>query len=375
MGAFFLSPVGSSTADGRKSLLVSAAADRLKRRLSAPFTPFSAKVRARYNRALRHIQFSVKKALPSLAVALFMVLLVAKPDYFLQSASKGLLLFATSVLPAIFPFFFCSTLLTAVGASAAVSSMGAKPVRVLFNAAPEGAYVLLLSLLSGYPIGAATIAELYKKGIIDTEQAKRISSFTSTSGPVFMLGTMGSAVFHDITCGILIMAAHYAGAFVTGLIFRGKRKDGGNVMRLAVADTDDAVRQSISSSTLAMLAVGGYIVIGNMLIDAIALTGLPDLMLSTLSPVTANTLLSVIYGAVEVTRGSMQAAAIPLPFLSVATATAAVSFGGLSVILQSHTFLSVCNIKFSSLLARKSVQSLTSFAFALIFSLIFFNIF
>lgn len=304
-----------------------------------------------------------------------MVLLVVKPDYFLQSASKGLLLFATSVLPAIFPFFFCSTLLTALGASAAVSSMGAKPVRVLFNAAPEGAYVLLLSLLSGYPIGAATISELYKKGIIDTEQAKRISSFTSTSGPVFMLGTMGTAVFHDVTYGVLIMAAHYLGAFVTGLIFRGRRKDEGKVMRLAVADTDDAVRQSISSSTLAMLAVGGYVVIGNMLIDAIALTGLPDLMLSTLSPVTANTLLSVIYGAVEVTRGSMQAAAIPLPFLSVATATAAVSFGGLSVILQSHTFLSVCNIKFSSLLARKSVQSLTSFAFALIFSLIFFNIF
>lgn len=304
-----------------------------------------------------------------------MVLLVAKPDYFLQSASKGLLLFATSVLPAIFPFFFCSTLLTAVGASAAVSSMGAKPVRVLFNAAPEGAYVLLLSLLSGYPIGAATIAELYKKGIIDTEQAKRISSFTSTSGPVFMLGTMGSAVFHDITCGILIMAAHYAGAFVTGLIFRGKRKDGGNVMRLAVADTDDAVRQSISSSTLAMLAVGGYIVIGNMLIDALSLTGLPELICSTLSPVAANTVLAFLYGAVEVTRGSMQAAAIPLPFLSVATATAAVSFGGFSVILQSQTFLSVCKVRFSSLIARKSVQCVTSFVFALIFSLIFFNIF
>ena len=102
-----------------------------------------------------------------------MCLLIAKPDYFLQSATAGLALFATSVLPAVFPFFFCATLLTAMGASTSVARLGAKPVRMLFNAAPEGAYVLLLSMLSGYPIGAATIADLYKNGMLNTEEAIR----------------------------------------------------------------------------------------------------------------------------------------------------------------------------------------------------------
>lgn len=102
-----------------------------------------------------------------------MIMLVVKPDYFLDSASRGLLLFATSVLPAIFPFFFCSSLLTAMGAANALSKLGAKPVRVLFNAAPEGAYVLALSMLSGYPIGAATVSDLYRRGVITEAEAKK----------------------------------------------------------------------------------------------------------------------------------------------------------------------------------------------------------
>lgn len=300
-----------------------------------------------------------------------MIMLVAKPDYFLQSASRGLLLFGTSVLPAIFPFFFCSAMLTRIGAAAALSKMGAKPVRVLFNAAPEGAYVLILSMLSGYPIGAATIADLYKKGFIDTEEARRISSFTSTSGPIFVLGTVGSAVFGNPALGALILAAHYAAAFATGLTFRGIRRPDREKIRLATADTDNILGECISSSALAMLAVGGYIVIGNMMIDAVTLTGLPALIAGALPPNGANALISALYGAVEMTRGTMQAAQIPFTPLAAAVAAAVVSFGGLSVMMQSHTFLSQCKIKFSSLIARKSVQCAYAFVFAMTFSLIF----
>lgn len=298
-----------------------------------------------------------------------MIMLIVKPDYFLDSASRGLILFATSVLPAIFPFFFCSSLLTAMGAANALSKMGAKPVRVLFNAAPEGAYVLVLSMLSGYPIGAATVCDLFRRGVLDEKEAKKISSFTSTSGPVFILGTLGSAIFGDPVCGAVILIAHYASAITTGLIFRGRKNDQ-NQRRafIAVADTDNALQQSIASSTLAMLAVGGYVVVGNMLIDAISLTGLTALLAAIPDNTLAGCLRAVIFGSIEVTRGSMEAAQIPSDVLSVALAAANVSFGGLSVLLQSHAFLSRCNIRFFSLFIRKTVQCASAFLYGLLFS-------
>lgn len=324
------------------------------------------------------IKFNVKKrlpknTLPALAVGLFMVLLVLRPSYFLDSASRGLLLFATSVLPAVFPFFFCSSLLTALGGANALSRLGAKPVRALFNSPPVGAYVLTLSMLSGYPIGAATTADLYLRGAIDSDDAKRICSFTSTSGPIFILGTVGSAVFGSPVCGAIILAAHYAAAVTTGIVFRGRRKPSPPRTLPPPADHDGILAGCISSAALSMLAVGGYIVISNMLVDALSLAGLGKLLSSIPSREAAECLNAVIAGAVEMTRGSMAAADIPDQALAVALAAAIVSFGGLSVLLQSHVFLSRCGVRFSSLLARKAVQCAAAFIYAYTLSQIIFT--
>ena len=188
--------------------------------------------------------------------------------------------------------------------------------------------------------GAATLSDLFRRGIVDAEEVKRIASFTSTSGPIFILGTVGSAVFGDPAAGAVILAAHYLAALTTGLVFRGRRKASGtSPVRVAAADADSALQQSIASSTLAMLAVGGYIVVGNMLIDALALTGI-DALLASLPDRNAGVCLeALINGAVEMTRGTMCAARIPSKWLSLGVASAIVSFGGLSNRLRASPTL------------------------------------
>ena len=305
-----------------------------------------------------------------------MVMLIVRPAYFLDSASRGLLLFATSVLPAVFPFFFCASLLTALGAANSVSRLAARPVAALFRSPPSGAYVFTLSLLSGYPIGAATVADLCLNGVINRSEAKKIASFTSTSGPVFVLGTVGSVIFGDPACGALLLIAHYASALVTGLVFRGRKTTGDGVRMLsAERDADGALSRSIASSSLAMLAVGGYIVVGNMLIDAIALSGVFESISSSCDPTAAGCVKALLSGGIEMTRGTMEAAKIPCRPLALAVACAVISFGGLSVIMQSHAFLSKCGIPLSALLGRKAVQCVAAFILAFVFSLIYFTIF
>lgn len=340
-----------------------------------------------------------------------MVLIASKPDYFSASAARGLALFATSVLPAVFPFFFCSTFLTAVGAANALSRIGAKPVRVLFNAPPEGAYALVMSMLSGYPVGAAVTADLFRQNAIDEKAAKKIAAFASTSGPAFVLGTVGGVLFRSAATGALLLLAHFLSAFLVGIIFRGRtaetadgeiRKGRRRLTLLrrkaeqsparktrtldcpqksaqapsspAVAqplDTDTALGDSIRSSTLAMLAVGGYVVLGNMLVDALALTGLEAAVYSVLPRQWAQTLLAVIFGAVEMTRGCVTAAGVDNLPLAAATSAACVSFGGISVMLQSHSFLSRCGVKFPSICLRKCVQAVLSFGIAYLIFYIF----
>ncbi len=289
-----------------------------------------------------------------------MMLIVAKPDYFTASARNGLALFASSVLPAIFPFFFCSLLLTKIGGVYAISTMFGKPVSQLFGAPEISAFPAFISLVSGYPSGASTLKNLYDNGYATTEDIKQMLPFTSTSGPLFVLGTVAGAIYDDRLIGVIVLLSHYVATFLNGLIWR-KSKTNTDGKFLLKENVDEDISGAVSSSALAMLSVGGYIVVCNMLIDALALI-----------PVELPAILSaIVYGSIEMTRGTIFASQIPTTSLSIATATAVCTFGGLSVTLQSYGFLSPCGIRFRDYLTRKITQTLLAFIVALIFSLIF----
>ncbi len=311
----------------------------------------------------------MKKLPQIIALIAFMTLMLIKPDYYIQSATKGLTLFAVTVLPALFPFYFTATLLTKIGGAEALSKIGRRPVAFLYNSPPSAAYVLTMSLLSGYPVGAAMTAELTLNGAISKRQALSICAYASTSGPVFILGTVGSAIFNDYKVGLVILLSHYLASLVNGLIYRGKKEDAAT-LDAAVLTSEHAVSESVTKATAAMLAVGAYIVLCGMIADTIGLAGLDNSLKSLNNGELSQALLSIIYGAVEMTRGTVECALISDVRLGAALASAIISFGGISVILQSCSFLSEAGISFWSVLLRKLTQSALAFGLGYIFSLI-----
>lgn len=325
----------------------------------------------------RNISFDRLKKLPygklfaCVAIIAFMVMMLVKPDYYLNSARRGLSLYATSVLPSLFPFYFFSLLLTYIGSAKTISSIFKRPVKVLYNAPKEGAYVLLLSMLSGYPVGASMTAELYSAGVINQQEAKAIASFASTSGPIFILGTVGSAIFDDIKVGAVILAAHYVSALLNGLIFRVRNKDKttdndrDDIKIASAQDTDNIMSKTIASSTLSMLYVGGYIVLCGMLVDTLALFNVDTILPAALGDGIGQPIVALLEGLIEMTRGCIACFNCPQKNISIALCAGIISFGGLSVTLQNYTFLSRCKMKLFEILIRKFTQSLIAFLVAL----------
>ena len=353
-------------------------------------------VRVPFAGKIKNLPFG--KIVACVAITAFMVMMLIKPDYYLNSARRGLSLYATSVLPSLFPFYFFSLLLTYIGSAKVVSGVFQKPVKLLYNAPKESAYVLLLSMLSGYPVGASMTAELYKAGSISQKEAKSIAAFASTSGPIFMLGTVGSAVFNDLKIGVIILIAHYVSALLNGIIFRVRRTNTNNeryvgadvdskkrrspfakskrlsrvndssptddVRITSTEDHDSIMSRTIANSTLAMLYVGGYIVICGMLVDTLALFNVDTLILSALGERAGQPIVALLSGLIEMTRGSIACSQCSMKNLGVALCAGIISFGGLSVTLQNYTFLSKCNMKFGEIILRKLLQSLIAFAVA-----------
>ena len=315
-------------------------------------------------------RYYAPKAIGCVGILAFMAFMLAKPEYYLDSARKGLALFATSVLPSLFPFYFCSLLLTYSGAVSAISRLGEKPVKLMYNAPKECAYALFLSMLCGYPVGASTICELYHSGALTTADAKKASAFCLTSGPIFMIGTVGGAMFHDQRIGWIVLASHYLSAIINGLIYRKKSAKQDEVRVSRIMNVDDVMSKVVSKATVNMLYVGGYIVICGMLVDTLRLIGF-DGALSSLSPSIGELLKAITHGLIEMTRGSLACAQIENLQIATAIASGIVSLGGLSVTLQNYTFLSQTGVTFADMSVRKITQCAISVlvAFLLGFSL------
>ena len=304
---------------------------------------------------------------PSLIILFFISMLIAFPEKYVQSVYNGTLLFAVNVLPAMFPFFFFSGLLTSLGAADALACVFDRPMRKLFKVPPVGAYVFSISILSGYPVGAKLLADLYSANRLSSKECAKISTFTSTSGPLFIVGTVGTAMLCNKLAGYIILFSHVSGALLNGLLYRNiKTENTSAVPASALISYDNLLSEGITSALKSVLIVGGYIAVFNMIADALSDTGLFGIITFPLQLVKASedTLScanALITGIIEVTRGCLELSRTGLgPALTATCACFLISFGGLSVTLQSLTFLSKCKIKAGFYLLSKLTQAIVS---------------
>ena len=330
------------------------------------------------NKVLRKthsVRANYKPALISSAAAFMIILVLLDPDTYVQSAYTGLLLFGTKVAPALFPFFFFTGVLTRLGAAEGIGGMMRRPLSFLYNAPGCGGYVWCMSVLSGYPVGAKLVRELFDGGAIDGRQAATIASFTSTSGPLFIVGTVAASMFNSPSMGYILLAIHFIAALANGFFYRGAKGAGAAVhvkpMRTRISA---ALSESMKSAISSVLTVGGFVIIFGMAADALYNTGIISVLAVPLSRIMPNASLplaeGVLIGLVEVTRGAAHMAqagadtAALLPCLSFILA-----FGGLSIILQSLSFLFSCKVSARKFLLMKCTQSLIAALIASIVAL------
>lgn len=321
-------------------------------------------------------------ALP-LVIIVFMGLMLAFPEHYMKATGRGLALFASNVLPAMFPFLFLNTMLSNTRAIPFINKAFEKPVNKVFGVVKEGAFVLISALICGYPVGAVTTARLYENGDISRDDVRSFLPFTSLAGPIFILSTV-SSVFEDKNVGLVVLISHYIGTLINGLLWRfvshtraRKRNhiENGRVAQntstILSADSEKSgghnlLGEAVTSSALSMLTVGGYIVLFGLVVDTFAL--LPfwgDLP----------AILRVVFTfPIEMTRGVVEASTLASLPLAAGFATLSVTFGGVSVLAQQYHFLSRCNCGVFDLILPKISQGILGFFSALIFSIIIFNI-
>ena len=157
-----------------------------------------------------------------LAIFIIYILInmVISPKFYIQQTFNGISACALNILPSILPFIFFTKILSTTNFLEKFTKVFKKPFEKFFKVPAISSYVFLSSIISGYPIGAKVTEELYLSNKISRNDACKILSFSSTSGPMFIIGAVGAVMFNNITAGYIIFFSHVLSAFLNGFLYR-----------------------------------------------------------------------------------------------------------------------------------------------------------
>ncbi len=305
----------------------------------------------------------ISAIIPAAIVLAAMICFLIHPARYSQSVREGISLWAVNVLPATFPFLFLTALFTRFRLFGKISRSVAPLAGKLFRISGEGGCAAVLAMLSGYPVGARAVLDLYERGAIAKEESFRLACLCSTTGPMFLVGVVGSAMFLNPAIGWIMLAAHYLGVLSVCFLLRFSAKPTQRMPYAVRTERGNLLYDSLYSSVISILCVGGSIALfyafGQILFDLGAFLHV------------GSTAEGVLRGLIEMTSGCALLSRTPSA-LTAALCTFLVTFGGLCVLVQQIAYLSRAEVKILPFLGVKLLQSVLAGGFAYLFSLALF---
>ena len=306
------------------------------------------------------------------------ILLVINPSTYISSINAGIELFFYSVFPSLFPFLFLSRLIEGLGGFKKFNKPFNPITTKLYNCPSAATYPFLMTLVSGYPIGAKIVGDLTNNNQISQADAKKVIALSSTSGPIFIIGSVGAQMLNNPALGFKIFICHILGSLVTAFLFTRKKSSAQKLETQPQINSQSNILHSATSGTIsAILTVAVYVSIFYMFIDMAYNLQLLSFISKGISWVLSilhlDTAIStgIASGLIEMTRGCKEIAMLGNDFYSLICCSGLISFSGLSIILQSLTFLSGTKIKPLYFVFLKTVQAVITIIISLICGLIF----
>ena len=308
----------------------------------------------------------MKKRILSVLIMLILVFIgfeiLTSSEQILNSVKFSLSIWSNNIFPSLFPFFVLSELLINYGFIEFVGEL-LKPIMIkLFKTDSKTAFIFIMSILSGFPSNAKYTRELYQKKLIDKKQATKILTFTHFSNPLFILGTLSLVFLNNKEAGLLILIIHYFTNILIGIIFR-------NYCPTNEANSKISVKTALNKMHYHRISNNNSFgtIMTNALLNTIntllLILGVVTMFLVLTTIIDNNINInnynqSILNGFVEMTQGLKYISILNIPLKFKATlSTMILSFGGLSVHMQTIGILSDTDIEYIPFLTARLLHS------------------
>ena len=342
---------------------------------------------------MKFIFLSFRRNILPFILVLFTICLVIFSSSNLAATKNGLTLWATCVVPSLFPFFVITNLLSHTKIVSSIGKLLDKIMRPIFNVPGIGAFAFVMGLISGYPVGAKIVADFRENGLVTQDEGERLLAFTNNSGPLFILSSVGIALFGNTKTGLLLLCTHILACITVGIFLArfSKRKNKlanyytssfkkentiqsanlkdntiGNNQNITLKNLGEILSNSINNSIATILMIGGFVVIFSVIISILNQTNILNKLSTLLYPilnlfnVDLEFAKPILSGILELTNGVNLIANIPTKLISqnIILSAFLLGFGGFSVLLQVYSIVSKTDLSMKKYLIGKFFQGI-----------------
>jgi sporulation integral membrane protein YlbJ len=294
--------------------------------------------------------------LKTIIYIILIIIFLIYPEATFNYASSGLYNWATRIVPTLFPFMMISSLMAMSGADYELGSLLGKIFKKIYHFSNYGLYAIFMGFFCGFPMGAKVVSELYGQGKITAKEANALLAFCNNIGPGYFAGiiipiiqALGYTNTLPFIFGMYGIPAIYG--IIIGLATRHKNNTleqtqtpQGNTK--APLSLMNSIKMSCSENTQSIIILGGYITFTNairIILDLIPLRTVYKNIISAFIELTGG--VQLIYQT-----------ALP-PSAKLFFIMTALSFGGISCIMQAGSFLEKLGLSLPSYIKHKLITT------------------
>lgn len=258
-----------------------------------------------------------------------------------QQALIGLYCCAQTLIPSLFPFMVLSEFLSEYGILDKIAFIFSPLCKKVLKLPSVAGGAVILSMVGGFPVGAACCARLYSDKSITESQARRMLHFAVGAGPAFVIFAVGQNMLKNINTGIMLYISQILSqltiAVIGGIISKNTQAEN-KASQKQKRSFSDAVINSCFKSSDSMIKLCAVVVLFSAVMGVLSDAHIMELLGRLLNSLFIPKAIadSLLYALTEVTAGCLNAVknGAPLEFIAFA-----IGFGGLSVHFQIFSLL------------------------------------
>lgn len=288
-------------------------------------------------------------------------LIIFFPTLVMTEVKTALSVFITKYFPAVFPIYIITDLLINYHFPEKLAKKLEGGCQRLLHSNGNTAFVMIMSMISGFPSGAKYTRELLKQQTIEGNTANYLLTFTHFSNPLFILGTC-FLITKNRPLTIAILISHFLANFIIAIIIRPKKQSTYKKMpkRKETLPFPKAMSNAIFETFHLM-----FLILGTSIIFSV-LSGMVTTLLK------GNPYNYLLTGILELTKGVNT---LPISLSTCAKGISILlflSFGSLSIHMQVASIIKDTDMKYRNFLLGRISQSSISILLFYLFVLFHF---